>query len=175
MNYLKYILTTLQNGTITLPEEVGSKLETITIPTFVDFGPLIGSSSTIFSFLAFIGSLATVGIAIFWVYKIVRLGIDGIQSEGKQEKLQELTKRLQNIFVGVFMSFLFPVILSIVGIFAGIGTVFEWPRMFRSCNSPSYEYYFQAYLAKEGQTATQQADAECGFVNAGVTNTIEQN
>jgi hypothetical protein len=166
--------TTNQTTTITLPSEIGNKLDTIRIPTFLNFSSFVGSSATIFSFLAFFGTLATIGIAIFWIYKIIRLGIEGIQSEGKQEKIQELIKKLQRIFLGIFMSFLFPVILSIIGIFAGIGNIFQWPKMFQSCNSPTYQYYFQAFLAQEGVNSTDLADRECN-IGPQNSNTIEEN
>jgi len=156
-----FIITTLQQASVTLPDEVN--LKPITIPLFVDFSAVAGSASTVFSLISFIGVAATVAIVVFWIYKIVKLGIEGMQSGGKADKIQELIKKLQNIFVGVFMSFLFPVILSIIGIFAGVGTIFEWPRMFRSCESPNYNYYFQAFLDKGGNDAQLQADIECGY------------
>jgi len=65
----------------------------------------------------------------------------------------------------MFITFLVPIILSVVGVLLGIGTIFAWPKMFSSCNAVSfdatqnYQYYFQAYL-KEGEAA---ADALCGY------------
>ena len=155
---------------VDIPDQ--AKLEAIRIPLFADFSAVAGSASTVFSLVATIGSLATIGIVIFWIVKIIQLAVAGIQSEGKQEKMQELIKRLQNILVGAFMSFLFPVILSLIGIFAGIGTIFEWPRMFRSCEgSGEYDYYFQAFLAQPGENAAQSADSVCGYNTTGGANT----
>lgn len=157
------ISTILQQSTVTLPDEVN--LKPITIPLFVDFSAVAGSASTVFSLLSFLGVIATLGIVAFWIVKIVQLGVEGMQSGGKSDKIQELIKKLQNILLGVFMSFLFPVILSIIGIFAGLGTIFEWPRMFRSCESADYDYYFQAFLDKGGANAREEADAECGYTS----------
>jgi len=161
MNLIRTLLLTLQTANIDLPSEV--KLNPIFIPTFIEFDALVGTSATIFSLLSFVGILATIGIVIFWVYKIVRLGVEGIQSEGKSEKIEELTKKLQNIFLGIFMSFLFPIILSIIGLFSGIGTIFEWPRMFRACEVGEYYYYYQAYLDQDGPDAITDADTICGL------------
>ena len=158
-----YLIPLLQQASVNLPDEVN--LKPITIPLFVDFSAVAGSSSTVFSLVSFIGVIATLGIVAFWIYKIVRLGIEGMQSGGKADKIQELIKKLQNILLGVFMSFLFPVILSIIGIFAGLGTIFDWPRMFRSCESADYDYYFQAFLDKRGENAREEADAECGYTS----------
>ncbi len=140
-------------------------LEDIVIPVFIDFGPLQPGSATVFSFLSAIGIFATIAIVIFWIYRILIIGIEAFKSEGKPEALQAVFKKLQNILLGVFLSLLFPVILSIIGIFAGIGTVFEWPRMFRSCDYPDYDYYYQAYLDQEGSNATEQADKLCGYAS----------
>jgi len=155
------LLLQTSSTTIDLPDEF--RIKPIRIPTFIDFSTIVGSSATVFSFLSFVGILATVGITVFWIGKAVQLGILGMQSGGKQDKIQEIMKSLRNVFTGVFMTFLFPVILSIIGIFAGVGTVFDWPRMFRSCGTDTYDYYFQAYLDQEGSDATAQADAICGY------------
>ncbi len=180
-NLIKNIVT-IATTDINLPSQLGNKLDTIRIPTFIDFSALELGSATVFSFLAFLGTVATVALVAFWIYRIVRLGIEGIQSEGKPEKIQELIKKLQSILLGVFMTFLFPLILSIIGIFAGVGTIFNWPKMFRACPASStYEYYFQAYLniggvdtssgtgnaAQDttGATAVEAADIECGYTD----------
>ena len=169
--FLEKVLISILQGAgqteVNLPSEV--KLDPIFIPTFIDFSTtfsaLGGPASTVFSFISFLGVLATAGVSIFWVFRILKIGIDGLQSEGKPEKIQELSQNLINVLKGVFMSFLFPLILSIIGIFAGIGTIFEWPRMFRQCqDNGEYAYYFQAYLAAEGSSSQTFADTECGYL-----------
>lgn len=166
MNLILNSLITLADAKVDLPSEINLS-RPIVIPTFIDFSSIAGSSATVFSLLSFVGVMATIGIVIFWIYKILRLGVEGLQSEGKSEKIQELTKRLRYVLTGAFMSFLFPVILSIIGIFVGIGTIFEWPRMFRSCEVGGYHYYFQAYLAQNGSTAINDADNICGYSSTG--------
>lgn len=171
------IISTLNTIVLAADKEINvdsglNLLDQIRIPLFLDLSGFDPGSATILSVLTSIGILATIAIAIFWIYRILVIGIETFKSEGKPEALQGIFKKLQNILAGVFLSLLFPVILSIIGIFAGIGTVFDWPRMFRSCNDEpdNFEYYYQAVLGfpselnvEGGNSAVTWADDQCGY------------
>lgn len=137
----------------------GINLETIRIPLFLPFDADFAESATVFSWLSFIGILATVALVIFWIFLILRTAVKAMQSRGESDGLQDVSKRFQSIFIGVFLTFLVPVILSVIGVLIGIGTIFAWPKMFTECrNKVNYQYYYQAYL-ELGESA---AEGQCG-------------
>ncbi len=125
------------------------KLQPIIIPLFTSANTV---NFSIFSWLAFAGGLATVGLVIFWVFLIIKAAIGALQSEGKPEGLAEAGNKVKSVFIGMLITFLFPAVLSVAGAFLGIGNIFQWPKMLSVCNSSQYNYYFQAFL-KEPDTA----------------------
>jgi hypothetical protein len=138
------------------------ELEKISIPFFKNFINFNTDNANLWTWAAFIGSLATVGLVIFWVYLILRAGVKALQSQGTPEGLEEAFKKIKSVFIGAALSFFFPVILSLAGIFLGIGSIFQWPKMFSNCNG-TYQYYFQAYLDKDiGKNDIATTDAYCG-------------
>ena len=170
--FTKTILATV-SGIFIVPQQVYAqanvnvdptdkfKLEPIKIPLF-NVGNTVNFS--IFSWLAFAGSLATVGLVIFWIYLMIRAGIKGLQSEGKPEGIAEAANQVKSVLIGMFITFLFPAILSLAGTFVGVGNIFQWPKMFSYCNgsaavgqSTQDTYYFQVFL-REGAAS---ADSKC--------------
>lgn len=143
-------------------------LKDITIKTFQS--PIDLSNFSIFSWVSFFGILLIVLIVVYWVWVIIKIGVLAIQSEGNQEKLQEVAKRFRAIFLSMALFFLFPVALSLIGIFLGIGNIFQWPKMFSFCNvlvesdlpsSPrNVIFYYQVFLG-EGEGDFQKADLIC--------------
>lgn len=132
----------------------------IYIPIFVAPDP----NFSIFSWIFFIGALASIGAVVFWIYRIIKAAIKALRSEGKSEDLGEAWKEVQGVIISAAMTLAFPVILSLVGALLGIGTILEWPRMFRECDEGSAsDYYFQAFLAvPEGNTdPIGYADGQC--------------
>ena len=63
-------------------------LETIRIPFFKNFINFNTDNANIWTWAAFIGSLATVGLVIFWIYLIIRAGLKALQSQGTPEGLE---------------------------------------------------------------------------------------
>ena len=121
-------------------------LETINIPYFPQISLDTGQYS-IFSWLGLVGALYTVVIVIFWIFYIIRAAFKALKSEGTPEELAESTKQIKSVFVAVAMSVLFPVLMSIIGLFLGAGNVFQWPKAFQKCpTSSEYDYFFQAAI-----------------------------
>ncbi len=138
-------------------------LQSIRIPLFLPFDPKFGSSLTVFSWITYIGIIATGAIIVFWIYLIIRTAVKAMQSHGEADALADVSKRFRSIFIGMFITFLFPIVLSVIGVLLGVGTIFAWPKMFSRCDNHSgstgYEYYFQAYLELGGD----DADVRCGY------------
>lgn len=143
--------------------ETGSGINPIQIPLFSSTALDFVGNASIISWLAFAGSVVTVAILVFWVLRILISGVGALRSEGDQTKLQESYGKLKSNFTGMFITFLIPLILSIVGAFFGIGTIFDWPSSFQFCENSEYRFYFEAYL-KTG--SREQADYTCNINGA---------
>ncbi len=184
MKYLKKILTIISFTALIFPTvihalDAGTSnvgLDPIVIPFFPVFGTINSKSYTVISWITFIGGVLIILVVIFWILRILLAGLEAIRSEGDQEKLQEAFKKLQSNLVGVGVTFLIPIILTVIGFVLGIGSIFNWPKMFSDCPGShpqydssgnrvsGYDYYFQAYFsAKPGEDSTQVADATCGL------------
>lgn len=150
---------------ITIDDKVTAGIEEIRIPIFTSVIGFNTSTASVFSWIAFVGSLGTVGLIIFWIYLLVRAGINGMQSQGSDEALAEAFKKVKAVLVGAGTSLAFPIILSIVGAFFGIGSIFNWPRAFQLCdiNTEKYDWYFQALFDKDAnpQSSPEVADTLC--------------
>lgn len=144
----------------TIDNNVG--LEEIRVPVFASFIDFNTENASIFSWVSFIGALATVGLVIFWIFLLVKAGLKGIQSQGTPEKLAEAFKQVQSVLVGAAISLFFPLVLSIIGVFFGIGTIFSWPKMFQFCDESSgVQFYYQALLADDVKGDKSAAEAKC--------------
>ena len=144
----------------TLDNNIG--LEAIKVPIFSSFIDFNTQNASIFSWVAFIGSLATVGLVIFWIFLLVKAGVAGLQSQGNPEALALAFKQVQSVLVGAAISLFFPFVLSVIGVFFGIGTIFSWPKMFQFCNESSgVQFYYQALLDKDIKGDKTKADAKC--------------
>lgn len=148
-----------------IDDKVTVGVEPIHIPIFSSVIGFNTSTASVFSWIAFVGALATIGLVLFWVYLLVRAGIKGIQSQGSEEGLQEAYKKVRAVLVGAAITLAFPILLSIVGMFFGIGTIFNWPRAFQLCdvNTEKYDWYFQALFDKEAnpESSPERADQLC--------------
>jgi hypothetical protein len=140
----------------------GGRLEPIIIPFFPVFDAIDAKYYTILSWLTFAGGLVIGFAIIIWVGRILLAGIEAVRSSGDPDKLKESYDKVKADFMGVGLTLIFPIILTIIGAFLGIGNIFDWPRMFSGCEDPAYEYYFQAYLqAPRTDDALQFADDRC--------------
>lgn len=146
---------------LNIDNEIG--LREIRIPIFTSFIDFNTENASIFSWLAFVGSLATIGLVVFWVFLLVKAGVKGMQSQGNSENLGLAFKQVQSVLIGAAISLLFPLVLSIIGLVLGIGTIFSWPKMFQLCDdSTGYQFYFQALLdGQKGDGTTAGADNAC--------------
>lgn len=135
----------------------------ITIPFFPVFDKINSKYATIFTWITFIADILIVLVIVFWIVRILLAGIEAIKSEGDQTKIQEAFAKLQSNLVGIGMTFLVPIVLTAIGFLLGIGSIFNWPKMFSGCEASSkHEYYFQAFLNPEnGQDPTAYAMSEC--------------
>lgn len=128
-----------------IDENVG--LEELRIPIFNNFIDFNTNNASIFSWISFAGALATVGLVIFWIFLLIRAGVKGMQSQGNQEGIAESFKQVQSILLGAGISLAFPIVLSLIGLLLGIGTIFSWPKMFQFCTESSgFQFYYQALL-----------------------------
>lgn len=133
-------------------------LDKITIPFFPVFDAINPQYATVFSWVTYIADVIVILIVIFWIVRILLAGIEGIRSEGDQAKLQEAFKKIQSNLIGIGITFLVPIVLTLIGFLIGIGSIFNWPKMFSGCpghpavyvngvrEEGTYDYYFQAYF-----------------------------
>lgn len=136
-------------------------LEPIVIPLFSSNALDFVENASILSWLSFAGALFTVLILIFWIARILLSGVQAVRSEGDTTKLQDSYTKLKSNFIGMGITFLIPLVLSLVGAFFGIGTIFNWPESFQFCDENSqYRFYFEAF-AKEGDVTS--ARSACGI------------
>ena len=143
------------------------KLDPIIIPFFPVFGSIDPSSATVLTWITFIVGVLIVLVIIFWIARILFAGLEAIRSAGDAEKLQEAFKKIQSNLVGIGITFLVPIVLSVIGFVLGIGTIFNWPKMFSACDDAQYDYYFRAYFnAPPGQDPVDFANGVCGVNSA---------
>ena len=153
------------NTNFEVDDNIAPGVEPIYIPIFTSVIGFNTSTASVFSWIAFVGALATIGLVIFWIYLLVRAGIQGIQSQGSEEGLAEAYKKVRAVLVGAALTLAFPLLLSVVGVFFGVGTIFNWPRAFQLCdvNTDKYDWYFQALFDKEAnpESSPERADQLC--------------
>lgn len=150
-------------------------IKPITIPLFG--APIDLGNFSIFSWLVFLGGLVISLLVIYWIFLFVRTGLKAIQSNGKPEVLAEVGKSAQSILVGIAITFLIPIVLSLVGYVLGIGNVFAWPKMFSLCGTiPSQNssqitktFYFQYYLENP-----ETAESQCNYYVDPTDKTIDR-
>ncbi len=150
-------------------------LQAIRIPIFSTLFTDLANYNTVLSWITFAGSIIVSGVVIYWIYKILRAGIQAIQAEGDDAKITDARLRLQAALSGVAFTLLVPIVLSFVGVIFGFGTMFQWPKSFSGCTQPNqgnefypqseggYQYYFQAFLQEGSEEA---ATAVCNPVDA---------
>jgi Trk-type K+ transport system membrane component len=141
-------------------------LEEIRVPIFASFIDFNTQNASIFSWLSFLGALATIGLVVFWIFLLIKAGVKGMQSQGNPENVAEAFKQVQSVLIGAIVTLFFPFVLSVIGVFLGIGTIFSWPKMFQFCNETTeYQFYYQALLARDQGSTEQrtpdQAEAAC--------------
>jgi hypothetical protein len=143
-----------------VPEDTSDKvgLEEISIPFFKQSFDFTSDYDTVLSWLGFFASLYTIVIVIFWIIYILRATVRAVRSSGDSEKLSGAYTQIKSVLLAAGLSILFPVLLSLIGIFIGAGSIFQWPKAFRSCND-QYQYYFQALLNAPDDA---DIDALCG-------------
>ncbi|GIW58878.1 MAG: hypothetical protein KatS3mg086_163 [Candidatus Dojkabacteria bacterium] len=124
--------------------EVGEGLDPITISFFPQVTLIDAEYASFLSWLSFIANIAILALVLFWLYKIFFAGIEAMRGGGESEKLIESWKKVRAVIFGATISFLIPIMLSIVGAFLGVGAIWEWPLAFRECKDDRYDYYFQA-------------------------------
>lgn len=139
-------------------ENIG--LEEIRIPFFPQVNTINSEYATFFSWGAFIANLAILGLIVFWVYRILIASVKAMRSAGNSEELAESWKQVQSVFIGAAATMVVPILLSIIGVALNVGYVWDWPLAFRSCDSPDYEYYFQALEAFGEDSAQSRADVD---------------
>ena len=149
----------------------------ITISTFNTPYLNINNFSLI-SWLSTFGIIIIVVLTAYWFFLILKIIFDAIKASEKAEDLKKVFDRLRRLFISIAIFFLFPLILSLVGIFAGFGNVFQWPEMFSFCTvevqnesiTSSTEnrklFFYQVLLDLEdnsitGQTRIEQARSIC--------------
>ena len=137
-------------------------IEEIRVPIFASFVDFNTENASIFFFVSFVGALATIGLVIFWIFLLVKAGVKGLQSQGNAEALGGAFKQVQSVLLGAIITLFFPFILSVIGVFFGIGTIFSWPKMFQFCaESSGVQFYYQALLADDVKGDRAAAEAKC--------------
>jgi len=142
-------------------------LQPIVIHFFPVFGTINSKYATVLTWITFAADILIVLVIIYWIIRILLAGLEAIKSEGDADKLQEAFKKLQSNFVGIGITFLIPIILTVIGFVLGNGSIFNWPKMFSGCKDSNYDYYFKAYFnAPAGQDPTEFASTTCGLDSA---------
>jgi hypothetical protein len=122
-------------------------LEQIKIPFFPQISLPNEEYATIFSWLSFGGALFSIGFIIFWIILIIRASAQMLRSQGNDDAMAESFKKLKSVFVGAGITVAFPILISIIGGFMGLGPLWNWPAALRDCpNDPRFNYYFQAVI-----------------------------
>lgn len=124
-------------------------LQPIEIAFFPQANIINSEYATILSWLSFAANLAIIGLILFWVYRILVAGVGAIKSEGEAEGLAEAWKRSRSVLLATGLTFLIPIVLSVIGAALQVGAIWDWPLAFRSCEDDRYDYYFQAVQAFE--------------------------
>lgn len=178
------VVNSTTSGEFSINEDVG--LREIRVPIFSSFIDFNTENASVLTWITFLGGIFTVGLVVFWIYLIIKAGVKGMQSQGNAEKLSEAFKQVQSVLIGAALTLIFPLFLSLIGLFLGIGTIFSWPKMFQFCDqsalssynqsqqslteqfnseqvakSINYQYYFQALLGENNQSNI--ADQVCGL------------
>lgn len=151
-------VTTRGSGDTNFDIDQQGVLEPITVPFFEQIS-VGGPYATTLSWIGFIGTLATIALAIFWVYLIVRASFMQLKSAEKPEEKTESAKKIQSMLVGATIAMIFPVVITVIGIIIGVGPIWKWPEGFRECvGSADNEFYFQAALRNK---TIDQAEVDC--------------
>lgn len=144
-------------------------LQEIRVPVFSSFIDFNTETASIFSWLSFLGALATIGLVVFWVFLLIKAGVKGLQSQGTPEGLADAFKQVQSVLIGAVISLIFPFALSLIGLFFGIGTIFSWPKMFQFCSESSgFQFYYQALLDESSGGDRSAAEARCNGDSIGI-------
>lgn len=147
------------NEDFNIDDNIG--LEQIKVPFFPQLA-LDTKYSTTMSYVSFGFNIILLGIVAFWIIKIVMTGIKAMKNATNQEGLQEAAKKVRAVLEGAALTFLFPIILIVVGAFFGLGAVWNWPLAFRECNTTingkEVQYYYQAIGLLESK---EEADSMC--------------
>jgi hypothetical protein len=148
-----WLVQTFQNQPNILPNEIGESLKPIEIPVF----PILQSGfdpsyATIYSWLAFVGIILSIIIFAVFVLRLIGLAYKAITKGEEDSTLTDVYKKVRFNFLGLFIVFMTPLVLSLIGSLLGVGNIFQWPKMFSSCANSEYEFYFEAYL-REGEVA----------------------
>ncbi len=147
------------NEDFNIDDNVG--LEQIKVPFFPQLA-LDTKYSTTMSYISFGFNVVLLAIVIFWIIKIVMTGIKAMKNASNQEGLQEAVKKVRAVLEGAALTFVFPIIIVVVGAFLGLGAVWNWPLAFRECNTTidgkEVQYYYQAFGLLDSK---EEADSVC--------------
>lgn len=163
-----YAQSTENNIDINLPEVA---ISPITIPLFG--APIDLGNFSIYSWAVFLGGIIFALIIAYWIFLFLRAGVEAMQSNGKPEVLADAGKKARSILISAALTFLVPIILSLIGAIMGIGNVLAWPKMFSLCSETkkyideqsnlqetsdavSKDFYFQYYIENP-----ETADSNC--------------
>lgn len=171
------------SGTVPLDSDLNIDdsidLQPITIPFFPQLALPGTEYDTIWSWISFFGALFTLGMLAFWIFLILKAGLNVYQKQGQPEGIQESMQRLKSVFIGAGLSMIIPIFFVVVGAILGLGAPWRWPAALRSCpnsapqpgtvsatnpeGSKQYDFYFQAVLdAPTGHPNPQEwANGEC--------------
>ncbi len=156
-------------------------LQPVSITFFNQIALPGGPYSTVLSWISFGGSIASIGLIVFWIYRLIKASAEALQSEGNEEGLAEAYKKVKSVFIGAALAILFPVGLSVIGFLMGLGPIWSWPAALRSCpgaNGTDSGFYFQEVLKQVNNGVsdpTGAADAACGYDFSTQKNTLQEN
>ncbi len=151
-----------QNSELDIDDNIG--LGQINISTFPQPDLSIDPSFTIFSWLSWIGTLASFGIVAFWIYLVLKAAFGALKSEGEPEKLEEAFSSVRSAFIGASIALVFPIILTILGYIFGLGPLWSWPSAFRQCESTNESAFFFQEVFRQADAGSEDPVADAEFV-----------
>lgn len=112
----------------------------------------------ILALLALIAQFLFAFLIVIWIFIAIFAGLKIIRSQGNPEGIQGGMTRIKNLWAGVTIGLLFFVAVSFIGMFAGVGNIFEWADNLQECSCEKavsgqdcYTYLFQAKASVENE------------------------
>ncbi|KXK26787.1 MAG: hypothetical protein TR69_WS6001000808 [candidate division WS6 bacterium OLB20] len=116
------------------------------------FLPNVGGllNGGVLSVIALFISLLFSVMLVVWVVFSIYAGIKIITSAGNPDGIQGGMTVIKNIWIGIAMFLGFLIVLSLIGVFTGVGDIYSWSSNLAQCGGADSEFKFR-YIELEMQ------------------------